>query len=87
MDWKNYLKKILFPKWYVIVVFIVLSVLGLIYCFSHSIEDTLFAYILYPFSFYTLVIAILGTRNVWTKHLWPFLNRISFFHRLVYDVK
>ena len=87
MDWKNYLKKILFPKWYVIVVFIVLSVLGLIYCFSHSMEDTLFAYILYPFSFYTLVIAILGTRNVWTKHLWPFLNQVPFFHKLFYDVK
>ncbi len=87
MDWKNYFKKFLFPKWYVVAAFIILSVIGLIYCFSHSIEDTLFAYILYPFSFYTLVIAILGTRNVWTMHLWPFLNQISFFHRLVYDVK
>lgn len=87
MDWKNYLKKILFPKWYVIVVFIILSVLGLIYCFSHSIEDTLFAYILYPFSFYTLVIAILGSRNIWIQHLWPILNQISFFHKMFYDVK
>lgn len=87
MDWKNYLKKILFPKWYVIVVFIILLVVGLIFCFSYSMEDTLFAYLLYPFSFYALVIAILGSRNIWKQHLWPFLNQVPFFHRLFYDVK
>ena len=87
MSWKNYLKKILLPKWYVIVVFIILSVVGLIVCFSYSMEDTLFAYLLYPFSFYALVIAILGSRNIWKQRLCPVLNQVPFFHKLFYDVK
>lgn len=87
MDWKNYLKKILFPKWYMIVLFIIIAVVGLVYCFTHSLEASFIAYLLYPFSFYTLVVAILGTRGFWKKYLWPFLNQVPFFHKLFYDVK
>ncbi|MCR5397044.1 MAG: hypothetical protein K6E64_06190 [Lachnospiraceae bacterium] len=83
MDWK----KLLCPRWYLIVLFVFISAVGLWFSFTHGMENSVLAYILYPFSFYSLVVCVIGLWDFWKKYFWPFLDRIPFFHNMVYDVK
>ena len=86
-DYKTILEKILYPKWYLVLTFVVVATLGLVWCFSKGLDETALAYFLYAFSFYSLVVACLGLVKLWKKCIWPFIDSVPFFHRMIFDVK
>jgi len=54
MRWMSLLKKLLFPPVWLVAVLSVLSAVGLVGVFARGLSETLFAYVLYAASFYTL---------------------------------
>ena len=55
MNWKEKIKRIVFPHEVTIFLMFNISVVGLIYVFIKGLETHWFAYMLYIFSFYTLI--------------------------------
>ena len=86
-EYKKILERILYPKWYLVLTFVVVSTAGLMWCFTKGLSTTIFAYVLYAFSFYSLVVACLGIVKLWKKCIWPFIDSVPFFHRMIFDVK
>ncbi len=60
MDWKKFLKKMLFPPVWVIILFTVFSATALVMVFLKEWETTVAAYVVYVLSFYALMILSLG---------------------------
>lgn len=56
MDWKHVIKKLLFPRSWIILLFAVVSAALLITVFAKGIETSPAAYISYVFAFYTLCV-------------------------------
>ena len=54
MDWKKIGKKLLFPPIYLMVILVLVSAAALTFVFVKGMEETIPAYIVYVFAFYTL---------------------------------
>ena len=67
MNWKTIGKKIIFPNIFVIILFTVISTLGLVHIFMNGLEMSWIAYIVYVFSFYTLTVLVISLSIVLPK--------------------
>lgn len=56
MDIKEMVKRVIFPRTYIIFILFNISAVGLLYVFIQGMETHPIAYVMYSFSFYTLVI-------------------------------
>ena len=70
MNWKEEIKKLVFPHEFIIFLIFNISVVGLIFVFEKGLEAHWFAYPLYIFSFYVLItvcIRVPGIVNWWKR--------------------
>lgn len=56
MDWKRFVKKLLFPPFWIILLLVVVSAAALVAVFVKGLETSPVAYISYVFAFYTLCV-------------------------------
>lgn len=81
------IKKIFHPKWYLNILFIFITVLGLFYCIIHNMPGGFLAGLFYAFSYYTLVTTCVNGKNLWLNHIVPMIEHIPFLHQLATNVK
>lgn len=68
MNWKRFLKALLFPPVWVIVILVAISAATLIYVFLIGSETSVFAYASYVIAFYTLSVASIFLYKVLPKY-------------------
>ncbi len=57
---KNIIKKLLYPNIFLIIILLIISIVSLFLIFNKKQEESVYAYIAYAISFYTLIVFILG---------------------------
>ncbi len=82
-DWKRHrqlLQRVLYPNALILVLLLLGSVIGLTAVFTRSLEETAFAYVVYPLSAYTTVAAVLRSLILLKKGS-LLLHKNALFHR------
>ncbi|MBQ4150574.1 MAG: hypothetical protein IJC81_02075 [Clostridia bacterium] len=88
MDFKKFVKKLLFPPIWLIAVLVVISAASLVYIFVNKLETSLIAYVIYALAFYTVSVLAVFLAIVLPKRYKQIKSRmyeIPFFNRYLTD--